>query len=388
VSAHDRCHTRPEAQGNRCSTSPRRVALVCQLDGYANGVRPRAIARFLTERGHDVCVVDTRYLSRAQSSGGDIRSRLPHHSPRRLLLYLVELGRRMSRFRGARRRLSFHLFMAEQRLRRGLLAPMLRHGDFDLVICEIPCDAAVLLDLSSPITLFDCPTPWADELFFEGQLTSEQHEKLRDWERALIEQVDYVAFHWETYARYAVTRYGLSGHNLLTLNFGCSPAATRAQYRAPLRIAYIGSLSSEFINLRLLARLSKLYPRIDVYGGPPPDPGLGLNYLGYASADVLQRYQLGLITCTNDELRREGFSAKHLEYLSYGLPVLVPSWRRNQHLLEGSVPYDEASFTSVVADLSHEPTWTRLSDAAYSQARRLAWADTLEPLDAILAGAR
>jgi hypothetical protein len=361
---------------------------VCQLDGYANGVRPRAIERFLTERGHHVRVIDTHYLSRATHRRAGVRSLLPYHHPRRFLLYLVEAGRRLTRFRAARRRVSYHLFMAEQRLRRAVLGPVLRDDDFDVVICEIPADAAALLELSCPIRLFDCPTPWADELLFEGLLTSKQHEKLRDWERAIIEQVDYVAFHWESYARYAVTHYGISGHNLITLNFGCVPAVTRARYRAPLRIAYIGSLSSQFIDLPLLARLSRLYPRIDVYGGPPPDPGLGLNYLGYASPDVLKQYQIGLITCTKDELRREGFSAKHLEYLSYGLPVLVPVWRRNQDLLEGSVSYDEASFTSVVAELTHQQTWTQLSDAAYSQAQRLTWAETLEPLLSILDGAR
>jgi hypothetical protein len=44
---------------------------------------------------------------------------------------------------------------------------------------------------------------------------------------------------------------------------------------------------------------------------------------------VLLSYQAGLITCTRDELRRDGFSAKHLQYLAHGLPVLAPEWRRH-----------------------------------------------------------
>jgi hypothetical protein len=383
-----RSEARNEAPNRRRATSSRRVALVCQLDGFANGVRPRAIERYLTELGHDVHVVDTFYLSRAAGRGGGVRTKLPGPSPTRLLLYLVEVGRRMSRWGGARRRLSYHLFMAEQRVRRAILASVLRHDDFDLVICETPADVGVLLDASAAITLYDCPTPWADELLFEGLLTPRQHGKLRAWESAVIEQVDFMAFYWESYARYALAHYSLSGHNLITLNYGCNPAPRRAQYRLPLRIAYIGSLSSRFIDLPLLARLSRAYPLIDVYGNPPPDPALGLNYRGYASPAVLQHYQLGLITCTNDELRREGFSAKHLEYISFGLPVLVPTWRRNLDLLKGSVPYDEASFTSVVAELGCEQLWTRISDEAYSQAQRLTWADTLEPLRSILAGPR
>ena len=363
------------------------MALVCQLDGYANGVRARAIERFLRERGHDVRVVDTYYLSRA-AGGTGIRTKLPHWSPKRFLLYLVELGRRLSRGVSPRRPFSYRFFMAEQRLRRALLAPVVRDDDLDLVICETPADAGILFEPTSAVTLYDCPTPWADELMFEGLLTSRQHAKLRTWDRAVIEQADFVAFHWDSYAGYAVEHYPISGRNLITLNYGCDLAPSRARYRLPLRVAYIGSLSSKFIDTALLARLSRLYPHIDVYGGPAPDPNLGLNYRGYASPEVLQHYQLGLITCTKDELRRQGFSAKHLEYLSYGLPVLVPSWRRNLDRLQGSVPYDEESFTCVLAQLSDERTWTRMSENAYDQARRLSWPITLEPLASILDGIR
>jgi hypothetical protein len=143
-------------------------------------------------------------------------------------------------------------------------------------------------------------------------------------------------------------------------------------------------LSSRFIDIPLLSRLAKLYPHIDVYGAPPPDPALGLNYLGYASPTVLQEYQLGLITCTQDELRRNGFSAKHLEYLAHGLPVLVPKWRSHLDLLRGSIPYDELTFSAVVNALSDEHEWRRVSDEAYAQAQRLSWDETLRPLERLL----
>jgi hypothetical protein len=196
--------------------------------------------------------------------------------------------------------------------------------------------------------------------------------------------VDYLSFAWETYAGYAVAHYGISGRNLVTLNFGCNPAAERADFKAPPRIVYLGSLSSRFIDLPLLSWLARLYPHIDVYGEPPPDPRLGLNYLGYAPGSVVRQYQLGLITCTQDELRREGFSAQHLQYLAYGLPVLVPAWRRHLEFLRGSVPYDEGSFGSVISTLSGEAEWRRMSDEAYAQAQRLTWDETLRPLETLL----
>jgi len=149
-------------------------------------------------------------------------------------------------------------------------------------------------------------------------------------------------------------------------------------------VAYVGSLSSQFIDLPLLGRLSRLYPHIDVYGGPPPDPSLGITYRGYASPDILSEYQFGLITCTRDPIREEGFSAKHLHYLAHGLPVLVPAWRRHLDLLRGSVPYTEENFTAVVESLSDETRWAKAADAAYEQGRRLDWNRTLEPLRRLL----
>jgi hypothetical protein len=130
--------------------------------------------------------------------------------------------------------------------------------------------------------------------------------------------------------------------------------------------------------------LSKLYPYIDIYGGPPPDPAHELNYLGWASPTVLEEYQFGLITCTKDELRRDGFSAKHLDYIAHGLPVLVPAWRRHLDLLRGSLPYEEETFVSVIEGFSSEEAWRRKSDEAYAQAEALTWDKTLMPLEEFL----
>ena len=51
---------------------------------------------------------------------------------------------------------------------------------------------------------------------------------------------------------------------------------------------------------------------------------------------------------------------RHLHYIAYGLPVLVPAWRRHMDLLRGSVPYEEQGFRAVVDTLSHEKEWRRL----------------------------
>jgi hypothetical protein len=363
----------------------RNVLLLCQLDGFANSVKPVEIERFLRARGHSVQLVDTYYLSRASSRRGSVLSKLPALRPRKAALYAVEvaLAAFTRRWRTGRRRLSYALLRAECALRARILANGLPLDDFDLVVSETPHDAWTLASSMRARTLYDCPTPWADELYDDGRLTERQHRKLRRLEAELFERVDYLSFHWESYARYALERYGISGHNLVTLNFGCTPAAARAQFRAPPRVIYFGSLAGKAIDLPLLSRLARRYPHIDVYGGPPPDPTLGLNYRGYAQPSILANYQLGLITSSDDELRRHGFSAKHPQYLGYGLPVLVPTWRREMEL-GGSVPYDEESFSAIVERLSDENEWRRVSDEAYEQARRLDWNETLRPLDELL----
>jgi hypothetical protein len=347
-----------------------------------------AIEQFLRKRGHDVRLVDTYYLSRVSSSGSSFGSKLPSLRPRKVVLYATEVASRLltRQWRFGRRHLSYHLLLADHRLRSAILGSSLQLDDFDLVICETPYDAGVLTRPTSASTLYDCPAPWADEVHYDGRLSRGQYAKLRSLELRLFEGVDRLAFHWESYTRYALEHYGISGRNLLTLNFGCTPSACRARFADPPRVVYLGNLSASFNDTPLLARLAAIYPHIDVYGGPPPDPGLGLNYLGYApSLDILCQYQLGLVTCSKDALRREGFSSKHLHYLTYGLPVLVPAWRKHLDLLRGSLPYTEQTFRSVIEETSHQKRWQAASDEAYDQALRLDWEETLRPLQDLLA---
>jgi len=378
--------SRRPVSADMTSKDARRVLIVCQLDGYANGLKPVEIARFLRELGHDVHVANTYYLSRASSRSSSLRSKLPALGLRRLALYAVEAASLLftRHWKFGRRCLSYYVLVADYRLRRSILSSSLPLDDFDLIICEHPLDAGMLTVGSSARTLYDCPNPWADEMYFEGRLTERQHKRLRRLETELFESLDALSFSWESVARYTIEHYGLSGRNLKQLNWGCTPVTHRAEFSESPRVVCLSSLSSRFINLPLLSRLTKLYPHIDVYGGPPPDPSLGLNYLGWAPPTVLQKYQLGLITCSQDELRRDGFSAKHLHYIAYGLPVLVPVWRRHMDLLRGSVAYDEDTFASVIAALSNAEEWRRVSDEAYAQAQRLTWDQTLRPLGTLL----
>jgi hypothetical protein len=370
------------ARVNQAVENPKRILIACELDGYANGQKPVEIERFLRSRGHDVRMANALLLGRASDKPGSPLRKLPSLRPRRFVLYLLELASLLftRRWKFGRRHFSYILVRAELRLRRSILGSSLPLDEFDMIIGEHPNESELMTAPTSARVLYDCMTPWADELYFEGRLTTKQHQKLRRHEAKILDSVDYLSFSWETYAPYAVTHYGISGTNLMQLNWGCTPVSERVRFKDPPRVVLLSSLSSSFINLPLLSRLSKLYP-IDVYGGPQPDPSLGLNYLGWAPPSVLDGYQIGLITCSKDELRRDGFSAKNMAYIAHGLPVLVPAWRRHMDLLRGSVPYEEDTFLSAIEMLSDEGEWQRVSDEAYAQAQELTWERTLQPLE-------
>jgi hypothetical protein len=353
------------------------VLIVCSLDDYSNGVKPREIQHFLEKRGHKVNLLDTYFLSKAGTPAAFA-----------LLALNIFWTFVINRWKFGLNYLSYFVLLGNFHLRRRILRSLVRIDDFDLVICETFLDAGILTIPTSARTLLDLPTPWADEQAFEGRLAKWQHRNFRRLEAELYESVDFLAFWWETYAQYAVEHYGISGRNLIRLNYGCTPAPRRAAFGSPPRIVYLGSLWQKAVDLPLLSRLTKRYPYIDVYGGPPPNPSLELNYLGWAPPAVLEQYQLGLITSTEDELRLYGFSAKHPQYLAYGLPALVPAKRRDLELLRGSVPYDEETFMDVIDALSEEGEWLRMSNEAYAQAQGLAWEETLRPLETLLSSSQ
>ena len=272
----------------------KRVLIICQLDQYANGVRPVEIQRFLQRCGHEVRLVDTYFLSKTRSAAAFA-----------LLAVGVAWSFIINRSKFARHYLSYYVLVANLRLRRRILRSVARLDDFDLAICETALDAGALTLPTSARTLLDLPTPWADEMYLEGQMTKRQHRELRSFEIELYESVDYMAFHWETYARYAVEHYGISGRNLITLNWGCTPVAKRVEFSGPPRIVYLGSLWHESSIFPHLARLLEDVPahrclrrsttrssaRLELSGlgpadGPPAVPARSHNLDGGRIASV------------------------------------------------------------------------------------------------------
>lgn len=342
-----------------------KVAIVCYLDGVANSVRAKELETFLLKHGHQVKLINTyqRYF------GTKLERR-----------WFYSVAKAKSFIMGC----NYFPRFVEIKLKARSLKREICKGKYDIVICELFHDAYVLTKRLNSLKIWDCPTPWTAELRFERNVPVKEIEIIEKMENKLLKSVDYICFHWETYADF-IKWSGYKARNLFILNWGCQPNKIRAVFKYPPRIIYLGNLAGGWIDKTLLKHLVQISGNIDVYGIPKPEDAESLNYKGYANPEILRNYQFGLITVDkNNELHCNGFSAKHLEYISYGLPVLVPEWRNIPGLKATSIPYNVDNFLSQVAKYSVKEEWQRMSDKAYEEAQKLDWNITLQPLAKII----
>ena len=369
-----------------------KVLIICHPDGFANGVKPGKLEEYLRAKGCRVELYSTTYLSRAGKTG--LAAVLPGPTPRHLALYLVEavavvIGWLGKLQRGGSRTLTKDSVKKPwMQLRGAILQANLTPAGYDMIICESGCDIAFLAGKRLASTqILDLPSPGAEEIYFGGQISRRGYRKLRDYEASLYARADRIGFHWHTYSTY-VKKTKYDGPNFIDLSYGVDLPAMRASFKAQPRIVFMGHLGGYWIDPPLLIRLCKLYPHIDVYGGPRLAE-LGDNYKGYSpTTDVLAGYQFGLITLSDDPLRRNGFSSKQLRYYSYGLPVLSPNWHWDSVLDEAALLYDEKNFRHLIHEYSDQQKWTELSGKALKIARHYDWEEVLRPLDTLLPPAR
>lgn len=364
-----------------------KILIIASIDGFANSVWPINIQRYLSRKGHNVDILDTFYFNRLSRKEGTLGNLLPKPSFYELILYILELFyflivKFLPKYKIY---FGYYYFTSMMKIREKMLSKTIQKNFYDLVICTSQLDSYSVIDTSKNCkTLFSCPTPFADELHYSKLITDNKHQKFRDFEMKIYKGYTYLSFHWDTYADYVKKHYNYHGENIIKLNKGTEETTSKATYNPKPKIIYFGRLDGYWINLPLLSKLAKMH-LIDVYGLPAPDPRYGLNYKGYAtSSDILSDYQFGLITITTDNLRKEGFSAKHLDYLSHGLPVLIPEWRENAKTLKGTILFNEENFLEKIKYYSQKDSWDALSKEALQQADEMRWEITLESLDDVL----
>jgi len=362
------------------------AALIARLDQYANGVKPLRVKSLLeTACGLEVDVVNPLALGRAGEKGW--KRLLPDLTERFGFLYLLEASRQAVRVAGRllRSRAVRHcdglLLAVTIRERALLLRRRLQGAGYRVIICESLMDEAVFSgERLADVQVLDLPAPFVDELYFGGLISDRRAERLRRWEAEWLESADLLSFHWHTYQEYFRCQ-GYSGSNLFSCAYGVEAKTVRAKFSAEPRVVFLGWLDAYWVNVRLLQELCDLYEFVDIWGGPPPRGRLRSHYRGYApTLDVLAEYQLGLVTITDDPLRRRSFSSKQLEYGSYGLPVLTPAWRKDS-LLDGySIPYTADTFLDAVRSATVPETWERLSASAIGTTAGLSWEHALREL--------
>jgi hypothetical protein len=366
-----------------------KALIICDREAHANAVRPGKLADYLRGQGYEADLFETPTLSRAGGSG--VASRLPGLRTRQLALYLLEAAGFLARRLGAKyitRTVTSLTIRPMMQLRGQILCRKFRSSDYDVIICETNLDIglAACKDLA-PLRILDLPAPNAEELYFGGDLSQKDFQKVRALERALYSLASYLFFHWPTYLDY-VRKNKYDGPNLVKLAHGIDVKAKRATFSPRPRIVFLGSLGGTWANVPLLVRLCKLYPHIDVYGSPR-QKALGAHYKGYApSTDVLADYQIGLVTVTDDPLRRSSFSSKQLEYYSYGLPALSPDWRSDAVLDPAALLYNEANFLSLIDKFQDRSTWEQASAKALAIAEACTWPQAFEPMGKILRAQR
>jgi len=346
----------------------KKVLIICRMDGFANSIRPKKIKNLLEKKGFEVDILDTITFKINDENKGRkvsiLKKKLMEFLKRYFLDYLI----------------NFYFKNNGKKIYN-----LIKNKDYDIIICETEMDAYLFFEDIKAIRILDLPAPLIEELYQGNLISQKKYDELIRKEIALYKKVDFLSFHWHTYSNY-VKKNIYNGKNFIELNWGCDPKSKDilAKFSDKPKIICLGYLEGYWVNLPLLSKLSKMYP-IDIYGGPKPDKKWGLNYKGYApSLDILSKYQFGLITITKDKLRKSSFSSKHLEYLSYGLPVLTPDWREDSILEDVSIYYNENNFLERIKEVSDKRKWESMSKKSYKKSQELKWNLNLKPLIKVL----
>ncbi len=365
----------------------REITIVCFLDGTANSTKSNNIIKYLQSQNLKVNVINTLYILRTSVNENEvIVNKKPIFNFYNFCLYLVLLFKKyLEIFFAKNQKIWFYRIQKLEMTFRGkILHKIIMNLNQDIVIGESLIDLFLFKENIPSKTFFDSPTPFSEEEYYGDLITTEQYKKLFKQELSIYNNVDYLSFHWKAYKDYVEKNYNYSNKNLIVFDGGCDIQKTTAKFSSNPKIIYLGYLGGYWINLDLLSRLNSICPNIEVYGMPMPDKNYNLNYKGYSKPHILPNYQFGLITITKDRLRREGYSAKHLEYLSYGLPVLVPDWRTSTKNIPGTIHYNEDNFLEIIKEYSDKKKWEKVSKEALEYARTQTWDKTLKPLEEIL----
>jgi len=348
-----------------------RIALLemCADAQMATGERSRALQSFLGERGHCVDLIAP--------------------SPERLddfHRFRFSAWSRLKR-RALKRKHLPHLwdYVADD------LATRIEAGRYDVVIGRTqPAAYALTRCAGHALKIFDTANISFLETYhgWNADLSEVDVEYRKELE--IYKAADHIFFHHAILADF-VRKNVFDDPKVTAVRMGCYPTSTSAVYSASPRLVYAGSYSY-IQDPYLLSMLSGVSPYpIECYGHKDPNYAFlpsPLLYRGFApELTFLAEYQCGVITISQDRLRRHSPSTKFAYYFAAGLPVLFPDWMEEGHTYAAAVPYTETSFADQAKKVCGDRgAWEALAADARAIAADLSWDRVLQPLDDILTG--
>lgn len=362
----------------------KRAVIIASLDNYANGVKPRHLREYLERRGFEVELLESAHQKTLKGFLGNLRvtsSKLSY-----IWIVMCMMVAKILRSEKVSQTLTSSIVTKLFHVYGEITNKKLKSISPDLVICEGGFDIG-FVDFPglSAVTILDLPCPLGEELFFGGIINETAYAKLKRKEILYYGKADALSFHWHTYADF-VRRTKYNGENIIDMGYGTNKKEVVAKYSKEPRIIFLGLLRGYWVNIKLLEEIVKECPNVDVYGGPKPPDHIRVNYKGYApTLDVMAEYQFGLITISDDELRKNSFSSKHLEYISYGLPVFSPAWRQDRVLAPSSIYFsDVEDLKKKIKTYSNFDAWTAKHKDALRLAGELSWKNSFKGLGSLL----
>ena len=252
-----------------------------------------------------------------------------------------------------------------------------------LAIIQYPEDMLVCANKSrSYKTLYDSPTIFFKELELSEKFNKNTISQIKHFESAALSNSDFVSFHWYTYFKLAKNINFKVNHPTI-LNWTCTPQTKLASYKPICKTIHIGKLNSYWVNPKLLSHIADNI-NLDIYSYETPDPQIYPSlkkFKGrYENESILSKYQFGLLTISDDDIRKSGFSAKYLLYLSYGLPVLCPSWRHDPLLSPATIYYNQSNIKTLIKKYQNPILWQQKHQAALKLSKHLSTDNNLVKL--------
>lgn len=348
------------------------IFIINHLDKAANQERLESVSEFLINHNFTIKTIDSQKLfdQKINHFSGIYISPFCfiYYRLIRLLVYKLHFLF-----------LSSLLYYLKLRYRGKLISQTLKKEHAKICLIQSPEDIISCFNKSKIKYIYDLPTILSEELKEGQQINQYTYKKIKKIEYRIFQKNIPICFHWYSILNYS-KKINLKPKNSFVLNWGCYHQIKTSQFSLNPKIIHIGNINSPWVNQKLLRKI-QMNNQLDVYSYEKPNTKNNIKTLGYLrNLSKLSQYQFGLITISKDKFRSNSFSAKHLTYISYGLPVFCPEWRKDSILKPATIYYNETNFKAQLKRYSQKKYWLPKHQAALKLAKKLNWNQTLKPI--------